>query len=294
MCAGSDSPSPLSTPTRWTPPEIQKARDRKEETMEASTAADIWAFGVMGYEILTEKAAFAPGLPRGTIRRMLIGRAPLPWEDHANSNELTDDIEDNELKGIVLSCLARKPEIRPTAEALALTLQKLLDASRERREAAAAASARAATAAALAAPPLKLAEANSVSVNIMGQGADIPGADGGFFDSPLVGAGGTDGPEVSHVIASSSQYEDEGLKVGPAGLAVSARPSGMHDGDSMFDTEDMRFDSGQFDGLRFGTLSGSRVGSRMGSRVASRAPSGGLDPMPSIAPSEDSVTAAMW
>lgn len=296
FCAGTDSPAPLSTSIRWTPPEIQKARDRKQETMQASSAADIWAFGVMGYEILTEKSAFAPGMPRGAIRRMLIGRAPLPWEDHANSSDLTDDIVDDELKGIILSCLARKPEIRPTAEALALTLQKLLGAARDRAEAAAAASARAATAKALSTPPMKLSSVAAADADAKAN-RDVPGAEGGFLQSPLVGAS-----------VEVSGYVDEGLKVGPAGLAVAARGSGhAQEGDdtSVFDTQEgENFDSEQFDHIRFGTLSGSKFGSRVGSRVASRAPSGGLieggelmnglEAMPSVAPSENSVTAAMW
>ena len=274
---------------RWRPPELQKACDRKQDAMEASTAADIWAFGVMGYEILTEKSAFAPGMPRGTMRRMLIGRAPLPWEDHSNSADLTDDISDNELKGIVLSCLARKPDIRPTAEALALTLQKLVNGARERAEVAAAAAARAATAAALAAPPVKLAR----------PAVRGPGRDAGFFDTPLPEANlaEDDAPADDDVPA----YEDEGLKVGPAGLAVAARDE---EDDSVFDTgERFGFDSMQF-GAALGTLSGSKLGSRVGSRVASRAPSGGLadtsgglilgDELAGTGPIDDSVTAAMW
>lgn len=83
----------------------------------------------MGYELLTGKTAFPPGLPRGTIRRMLNDKAPLPWEDHANSSEFTDELADNELKGIVLSCLARKPAVRPSTMGLASTLHKLLAAS---------------------------------------------------------------------------------------------------------------------------------------------------------------------
>jgi Protein tyrosine and serine/threonine kinase len=298
--AGADSPAPLSISTRWSSPEIQKARDRKQETMEASTASDVWAFGVMGYELLTEKTAFAPGMPKGTIRRMLIGRAPLPWEDHSNSSDLTDDISDNELKGIVLSCLARKPEIRPTAEALALTLRKLVDAERDNKEAAAAAAARAATAAALAAPPMNL---SAVAAADACAASDIvPGSGGGFLDSPLVGVHG----EPPLPTDGMSGDEAEGLKVGPAGLAVAAKGGGMHDtlqgeDTSAFDTQEMRLDGEQFNQMRFG----ARKGSRLGSRVVSRAPSGGsieggeLDFADganenSVAPSEDSVTAMMW
>ena len=150
--AGRESSVPLEVSTRWTPPEIQKARDRRLDTVTAATSADIWAFGIMGYELLTGNTAFQPGLPRGTIRRMLHGKAPLPWEDHANSTDLTAELADSELKGIVLSCLARKPAVRPSAAALASTLHKLLAASPESAAPAAAAAAAAARGAAGAAP----------------------------------------------------------------------------------------------------------------------------------------------
>ena len=140
------------------------------------------------------------------------------------------------------------------------------------------------------APPVALADTYAHA-----PGYDVPGANGGFFDSPL------DVAETPEIPA----YADEGgLKVGPAGLAVAAQDE---EDDSVFDTQEdaERFDSMQFGGLV--TLSGSKVGSRVGSRVASRAPSGGLveasgglvlgrelEGTGVLDPTDDSVTATMW
>lgn len=219
---------PLEISTRWTPPEILKARDRKHESFTVDTAADIWAFGIMGYELLTGNTAFPPGLPRGTIRRMLHGKAPLPWEDHANSSELTDELTDNEVKGLVLSCLARSPSIRPPAAALAATLQKLVEASKPPPSAA----------------PTSGGSTNSPPPASGALDADTGGAEsqnvpqhsgsGGFLREPLMRSMHEDSSAVA--TADSAAFEaaqsGEGLRVGPAGLAVSAKPcTGIQYGD---------------------------------------------------------------
>lgn len=216
----------------------------------------------MGYELLNGNTAFPPGLPRGTIRRMLHGKAPLPWEDHANSSELTDELADNEIKGIVLSCLARDPTVRPPATALAATFEKLLAA---------------------AAPPAAAPEDAADSVEVSRESAEFSGS---FFRAPLISrthdeASSAVVPRLSDAAGWKEQgpHGDGALRVGPAGLAVSAKRSGSDEGEaalegcpsaSVVDTLD---NTGSF----------KELVSREGTHLAS----GELR-------SELSVTAAMW
>jgi Protein tyrosine and serine/threonine kinase len=217
LCAGEESSVPMEIATRWTPPEIQKARDRKQDTVTASTAVDMWAFGIVAHELLTGKTAFPPGLPRGTIRRMLHGKAPLPWEDHAHSSELTDELADNELKGIVLSCLARKPDPRPAATALVATFKKHLAVNATPAEQ----------------PAAAIADVAAGGVALAGESADTSRAvdesmeiSGSFLRAPLRSRSRDDSAAVGMV--DSNMHEtpsqvDGALRVGPAGLAVSAK-----------------------------------------------------------------------
>lgn len=269
--AGSWSAVPLEVSTRWTSPEFQQARDRKAETVAADTSTDIWAFGIMGYELLTGKPAFPPGLPRGTIRRMLLGKAPLPWEDHANSSELTEQLEDNEMKGIVLSCLARKPSIRPHSAALAATFSKIMAAS-------APAAPLDRSAAAAAAP--EDTGARTEAADGSADSDDSREASASFLRAPLI----DNLLENSSAVAPNSAVDalnvDGSLRVGPAGLAVSAKrgsEAGLFDGDNSTWAID--------------TLDNTSAFQLGVSKEGLHAVSGGF---PSEMRSEKSVTAAMW
>lgn len=54
----------------------------------ATAAADMWALGMVAFELLTNEPLFAPGTAPKTIRAALAGRKPLPWEDGAGSGIL--------------------------------------------------------------------------------------------------------------------------------------------------------------------------------------------------------------
>lgn len=127
--AGTESRVPMEMDVLRRAPEIQAACDQKCEACVVHKATDMWALGLMGHELLTGKPAFPQGLPR-VICRMLSGKAPLPWEDHAgsrdNSKELAYGQASDATRTAVLACLARDPANRPSASMLADNLEKLL------------------------------------------------------------------------------------------------------------------------------------------------------------------------
>ena len=97
-------------------PEVIAAAERGETRTVACPAADMWALGVIAFELLTSSRAFPPsagGVQR--IRDQLCGRAPLPWEA-SESGVLLSQLR--VLKRSVLQCLSRDPTERPSSREL--------------------------------------------------------------------------------------------------------------------------------------------------------------------------------
>jgi serine/threonine protein kinase len=80
----------------------------------ATTAADVWALGIIAFELLTNERVFADGAPSEAIRRCLEGHSPLPWEDGASGSERRRQ-KLRGLRRIVMPCLNRDPRKRPSA-----------------------------------------------------------------------------------------------------------------------------------------------------------------------------------
>jgi serine/threonine protein kinase len=83
----------------------------------ATGAADVWALGVIAFELLTGERVFPEGTTPDAIRAALIGTAPLPWCEGVEGGEE----QRQRLRGlrrIVMPCLERSPSKRPTAEQL--------------------------------------------------------------------------------------------------------------------------------------------------------------------------------
>lgn len=57
------------------------AYESKEKTIVASPAMDMWALGLMAYELLTDTSAFPMGTSASAVCDQITGRQPLPWED---------------------------------------------------------------------------------------------------------------------------------------------------------------------------------------------------------------------
>lgn len=99
----------------------------------ASAAADIWALGVVAFEMFTNERVFH-GTPPETIRTALSGDTPLPWEEEdlgeAEESMWLEAEKLPSLKSFVLSCLHRDPAKRKNAgwleEAWALVVEEHL------------------------------------------------------------------------------------------------------------------------------------------------------------------------
>ena len=108
--ARAGEPAPLAYSLQYAAPEVIAAADRGEHGVIASAAVDVWALGVIAFELLTSTRAFAPS--GGRIHARLLGTLPLAWEDEAVAGPLLAKLKG--LRRSVLQCLARDPAARPT------------------------------------------------------------------------------------------------------------------------------------------------------------------------------------
>lgn len=114
-------PAPLAFSLLYTPPEVAHAYAAQEPSIVASTAADMWAIGVIAYEMLTGAPAWPASATREAIIASLLGEAPLPWE--AASEATTRKLL--RMRGPILECLSRDPEQRPSVEQLAAVMYSI-------------------------------------------------------------------------------------------------------------------------------------------------------------------------
>lgn len=70
-------------------PEVVHAAESANPLVEASTATDIWALGVVAYELLTSGHVFPLGTPQEAIRAAIFGIEAMPWEESSESEELS-------------------------------------------------------------------------------------------------------------------------------------------------------------------------------------------------------------
>ena len=85
----------------------------------------MWAIGVIAYELLTGRPAFPLGTTQEGLIDALTGKKKLPWEE-ASADELRMLLK---LKGPVLQCLSREPELRPTIDQLMANLYSIFQAA---------------------------------------------------------------------------------------------------------------------------------------------------------------------
>lgn len=107
-------------------PETVHALEAKAPTVTAGAAVDIWAVGVIAFELLSGERVFPYAAARPDILAAIAGRTPLPWEDGApRAAALRARMRG--LKRTVMQCLRRDPERRPTAAELLAAWDHLFD-----------------------------------------------------------------------------------------------------------------------------------------------------------------------
>jgi serine/threonine protein kinase len=117
---------------RYAAPETMIAREAGEQSVVADAAVDMWALGVMAYELLTDEPLFQSGRDsEQTIMDRLTGRSPLPWEDgwHEDEERTRKLRQLRMLRRSLLQCLSRDARARPTSEELLATWDKQFDAA---------------------------------------------------------------------------------------------------------------------------------------------------------------------
>lgn len=115
----------LSLSLLYTAPESVHALEAGLKTVVADPATDMWALGVISFELLTASRAFARSMNAEDIRAAIAGRAPLPWETHDFRKKNVPELR--MLRRSVLSCLNRDPQRRPTSTALLQSWNGLFD-----------------------------------------------------------------------------------------------------------------------------------------------------------------------
>ena len=117
--------APLTFSLSYAPPEVALLVEAGARSAPAAAAADVWAVGVMGFELLTGERVFPAAAeppqpeegPDPEVLAALTGRAPLPWEAAAPGAAMRLQ-KLRGLKDTLLRCLERDPAKRPTAQAL--------------------------------------------------------------------------------------------------------------------------------------------------------------------------------
>jgi serine/threonine protein kinase len=98
-------------------------------TIVADPAADMWALGVIAYEMLTKQRAFGPQASAEEMIARTAGEAPLPWEDPSPAAQAKlRDLRG--LKRAVMQCLDRNPAQRPRSEHVLQSWNHMFDSTR--------------------------------------------------------------------------------------------------------------------------------------------------------------------
>lgn len=119
----------LTYSLKYSPPEVAVAIEAGSKSIQVDSAIDIWAVGVIAFELLTGERVFNhvgvdPASARLEILAALAGRHQLPWERADAAQRLS------KLRGLrrtVMRCLSRHPSQRPSARALVQSWEKTFD-----------------------------------------------------------------------------------------------------------------------------------------------------------------------
>lgn len=117
----------LSFSLTYAPPEVAVVAQQQGEAVVAAEAVDMWALGLVAYELLTGTVLFQPfTATKDSVLECLTGRKALPWE--AGGWEASEERRAlGGLKGGVMACLQRDPCARPSASAVRRSWSRLFE-----------------------------------------------------------------------------------------------------------------------------------------------------------------------
>ena len=120
-----DTPFLRCTPL-YAAPEVLRAFDA-EEKITVQPSQDIWALGVMLYEIITQGPTFPPGTQASALYECASGRQQYPWEADAALSDA--QWRRSRLRGVASLCLARDAAQRPSAREISQKLAQMSSAT---------------------------------------------------------------------------------------------------------------------------------------------------------------------
>ncbi|GMH39213.1 hypothetical protein BSKO_07111 [Bryopsis sp. KO-2023] len=94
---------------RYAPPEVLIAHARGDQQMVAKRAIDVWAVGIVFWEVLTGEAMFGENYTDEEVMAMLLGVEPLPFEKNPN---FWEKISQPVARRLVANLLHRSPNAR--------------------------------------------------------------------------------------------------------------------------------------------------------------------------------------
>jgi serine/threonine protein kinase len=101
-------------------PEVLRSQASGQAANDGDPAADVWALGIVAYELLTSSRVFPISAGPEAIRAQIVGAQKLPWEAEVPRALRT-------AKHSILQCLQRDPGARPKAGEVAAAWRNLLD-----------------------------------------------------------------------------------------------------------------------------------------------------------------------
>jgi serine/threonine protein kinase len=110
----------------YAPPETIQAFHNGATSIVADSAADIWAIGVMTFELVTHRRAFnCFTWPKFDVILAALGKRVYDWESEVGTFKNVPELRI--LRKVVHACLQRDPVDRPSARDLLKMLNSLYD-----------------------------------------------------------------------------------------------------------------------------------------------------------------------
>jgi Protein kinase domain len=124
ICAG--SVARLTYSLAYSAPETLRALNEGAQMVVAQTALDMWAVGVIAYELMIGHAAFPQGeWMKWDIHAAAVGKRAYPWESDIGTFRNIPELR--ALKPAIFKCLARDAVDRPSSAGFLALLNGLFD-----------------------------------------------------------------------------------------------------------------------------------------------------------------------